>query len=157
MRPKVLGQDHGAGPHVHAILRVQHLHDTGRGAVPGSRELPLFPVSRLPPVPQARAPPAPPDPPRTGTAARAAAAAPPWANRGRTRIGARPRQPIGASSRRDVTRSAAASADGDEALAQPGSPPGAAIKPGRSHPRRCPDGVGRAPPRAASRRKDETG
>lgn len=124
MRPQVLGQDHGAGPHVHAVLRVQHLQDTGRGAVPGSRELPLFPVSRLPPVPRAPAPPAPPNPPRTGTTARAAAAAPPWANRERPRIGARPRRPIGTSSRRDVTWSAAAGADGDAPLASRGLPRG---------------------------------
>lgn len=157
MRPQVLGQDHGAGPHVHAILRVQHLQDTGRGAVPGSGALPRFPVSRPPLVPRARARPAPPDHPRTGTAARAPAAAPPWANRGRTRVGARPRRPIGASSPTDVTQSAAAGADGDEPLAQPPPPPGAAVKPGRSHPRRCPGGAGRTPPRAASRRREETG
>lgn len=125
--------------------------------MPGSRELLPFPVSRLPPVPRARARPAPPDPPRNGTAARAAAAAPPWANRGQTRIGARPCQPIDTSPRRNVTRSAAAGADGDEALAQPRPPPGTAVKPGGSRPRRCPGGAGLAPPRAASRRTEETG
>lgn len=30
--PEVLGQDHGAGPHVHPVLRVQHLKSTGCGA-----------------------------------------------------------------------------------------------------------------------------
>lgn len=103
MRPQVLGQDHGAGPHVQAVLRVQHLQVTGRGAVPGSRELPLIPVPRLPPVPRARPRPAPPAPPRSGTAAPTAAAAPPRANRGQTRIGARPCRPIGASPGRDVS------------------------------------------------------
>lgn len=128
----------------------------------GVRELPPFPVSRLPPVPRARARPGPPDPPRSGTAARAAAAPPPWANGGQTRIGARPLRPIRASSRRDVTRSAAAGADGDEALAQRRPRPGAAVggaavKSGRSCPLRGPGGAGLAPPRAPSRRREETG
>lgn len=156
MHPQVLGEYHGAGPHVGAVLRVQRLQDTGRGC------------AGLPGAPAAA--PLPAGPGTSGTRT-ASAAGPSWkryrrarrrrasamANRGRTRFGAGPRRPIGVPSPRDVTRSAAAGADGDGPLAQPRPPPGAAVKPGRCRPRRCPGGMGLAPPRAASRRREEAG
>lgn len=52
--PDVLGQDHGAGPHVHPVLRVQHLKSTGCGAgVGGGVGLPVLPP-RFPPAPAGR-------------------------------------------------------------------------------------------------------
>lgn len=115
VKPHVLSQHHGAGPRVHAILRVQHLKHTAvllrlraqtLSAPPPPGAVPRGRAARAP-----RAPLLPPSPPRSGTAAQRAAAPPcPRLAGGQSQeatCGARLRRPIGAFSRGDVTRSAA--------------------------------------------------